>query len=336
MKSELKPSDIVVSGVRTTGKLTIGNYFGAIQNFVKLQEQCDKIYCFLADWHALTTHTDPAELKESTRLTFAIYLGCGLDPAKTCIYRQSDVPEIAELYLYLNMFSYKGELERTASFKDKVKNDPENSNAGLLTYPVLMSADVLIHKGTKVPVGKDQMQHIEMIRTFGGRFNFKYNTNIFPETQAFNFGEDLVKVPSLGGSGKMDKSGDENLAIFLTDDDKAIEKKIKRAVTDTGPTEPNSDKPESIQNLFYLMNLVTDKNVIDTFDKSYNDCTIRYGDLKKQLAEDMIKFVSPIRERIMGFYNDKENIDKIAKEGAEKARISARETIREVREVMGF
>ena len=336
MNTILKPSDIVVSGVRTSGKLTIGNYFGAISNFVKLQDTCDHIYCFLADLHTLTTHTNAEELKESTRLTLAIYLGCGLDSNKANIYVQSQLKEISELYLYFNMFAYKGELERTTTFKEKIEKHSDNINAGLLTYPVLMAADVLIHKGNFVPIGKDQTQHLEMMRNFGNRFNFKYNCSIFPEPQAFNNGEALLKVPSLGGSGKMDKSGPEEYAIFLTDSDKEIEKKIKRAVTDTGPTVPNSNKPESIQNLFDIMKLVSQSSVINHFEEKFNDCSIRYGDFKKQIADDMILFLKPIREKIDYYYNHEELLNEAADKGLEKAQQSASNTMKEVREVMGF
>lgn len=336
MNLSLKTTDIVVSGVRTSGKLTIGNYFGAIANFVKLQDQCENIFCFLADLHTLTTHTDPKELKESTKLTLAIYLGCGLNPDKANIYIQSHLKEISELYLYLNMFSYVGELERTTTFKEKIQKHADNINAGLLTYPVLMAADVLIHKGTKVPIGKDQTQHLEMMRNFGNRFNYKYNCQIFPEPMAYNFGEELLKVPSLGGSGKMDKSGPDDYAIFLTDDDKAIEKKIKRAVTDTGPTEPNSEKPESIRNLFDIMKLVSAPDAIENFDIAYNNCSIRYGDMKKQIAEDMIAFLSPIREKIDYYYHNENILNQAAEKGLANAQISAAKTMNEVRAAMGF
>lgn len=336
MNAVLKPNDIVVSGVRTSGKLTIGNYFGAIANFVKLQEKCDNIYVFLADLHTLTTHTDPKELRESTKLTLAIYLGCGLDPEKANIYIQSHLKEVTELYLYFNMYAYVGELERTTTFKEKIQKHADNINAGLLTYPVLMAADVLIHRGTKVPIGKDQTQHLEMMRNFGNRFNYKYNCSIFPEPEAYNDGEALLKVPSLGGSGKMDKSGPEDYAIFLTDDDKAIEKKIKRAVTDTGPTTPNSAKPEAIANLFDIMKLVSTPEVQQHFEAKYNDCSIRYGDFKMQIAQDMISFLRPIRERIMHYHADEKLLYQAAEKGLEAAKKSAEATMKEVRAVMGF
>jgi tryptophanyl-tRNA synthetase len=172
------------------------------------------------------------------------YLAAGLDPELSTLYVQSDLPETAELYLFLNMNAYMGELERVTTFKEKARKQPENVNAGLLTYPSLMAADILIHKAHKVPVGKDQEQHLEMTRTFARRFNRLYLDDYFPIPQAFNFGEELVKVPGLDGSGKMGKSEGEGNAIFLSDDPKTIRNKVMRAVTDSGPTEPNQVKPE--------------------------------------------------------------------------------------------
>src|SRR5688572_17846538 len=194
-------SEIVVSGIRPTGKLHLGNYFGAVQNFLKLQEAHDS-YFFIADYHSLTTHPTPADLHGSVYRVFAEYLALGLDPEKSTLYLQSDLPQTAELYLFLNMNAYIGELQRLSSFKEKIKTQPDNVNAGILTYPVLMAADILLHKGEKVPVGKDQEQHLEMARTFGNRFNRLYQHEYFPEPVAFNYNQNLVKVPGLTGQGK--------------------------------------------------------------------------------------------------------------------------------------
>jgi tryptophanyl-tRNA synthetase len=209
-------------------------------------------------------------------------------------------------------------------------------NAGLLTYPTLMAADIIIHRADKVPVGKDQEQNLEMARTFARRFNHMYKREYFPIPSAFNFGEALVKIPGLDGSGKMGKSEGEGNAIFLVDDAKTIRKKVMRAVTDSGPTEPNQEKPEAIQNLFTLLKVVSSPDVLDHFDEQYNKCTIRYGDLKKQLAEDINTFVEPLRERILEIKANDAYLSKVARMGAEKARESARQTIREVREIIGF
>lgn len=325
---------IVVSGVRPTGYLHLGNYFGAVRNFVKMQDEYE-CYFFIADIHSLTTHPTPENLHNGVKQVLAEYLACGLDPEKATIFIQSDVPEIMELYTYLNMNAYLGELERTTSFKDKARQSPENVNAGLLTYPSLMAADVIIHKAQFVPVGKDQEQNLEMGRKFAKRFNRMYKKEVFPIPRPFTFdGEDLIKIPGLDGSGKMGKS--EGNAINLYDDEKTIRKKVMRATTDSGPTEKNSEKPESIKNLFTLMNIVSAPETVAHFDELYNNCEIRYGDLKKQLAEDIIAYTTPIRERIVTILEDDEYLAKVARMGAEKARVSAKATLEEVRECIGF
>lgn len=327
--------ETVVSGIRSTGKLHLGNYYGAIQNFVKMQNEYN-CYFFIADLHSLTTHPTPADLHGNVKQVLVEYLAAGIDPEKATIYIQSDVPEISELYLYMNMNAYLGELERSTSFKDKVRANPENVNAGLLTYPVLMAADIIIHKATKVPVGKDQEQHLEMSRTFANRFNRLYNTEYFPEPFAFNFSNNLVKIPGLDGKGKMGKSEGEANAVYLSDSPEIIRKKVMRAVTDAGPTTDNQEKPQEIQNLFDLMKVVSSVDTYEHFDNLYNSCQVRYGDLKKQLAEDMIIATAPIRERINDIAADTPYLRQVARYGAVKARESAQRTIKEVREIIGF
>ena len=326
--------EIVVSGIRSTGFLHIGNYFGAIRNYIKMQEEYN-CYFFVADYHSLTTHPDPASLKPNVYRVLAENIACGLDPEKVALYVQSDIPEIPELYLMLNMMAYKGELEKTASFKEKARANPDNVNAGLLTYPTLMSADILIHKGKYVPVGKDQEQHLEMARNFAQRFNHRYG-EMFPEPYPFNFGAELVKIPSLDGKGKMSKSENENASLYLADSDELIRKKVMKAVSGDAPTEPNSVKPDVIENLFLLMKLVSDNDVIASFEADYNACTIRYGDLKKQLAEDMVRFIAPIREKTMAIQEDKAYLHSIMKMGKEKARESSVKTLEEARKMMGI
>ena len=327
--------ETIVSGMRPTGNLHLGNYFGALKNFIKLQDE-HRCFFFIADYHSLTTHPNPKDLHRNVRTILSQYLACGLDPTKSTIYVQSEVPETTELYMFLNMNAYLGELERVASFKDKIRQNPNNVNAGLLTYPSLMAADILLHKATHVPVGKDQEQHLEMTRTFAGRFNRMYEVDYFPEPKAYNFGEELVKVPGLDGSGKMGKSEAEGNAIFLVDDESLIRKKIMRAKTDSGPKEPNEPKSQEIENIFSLMKLVSDQDTISFFENKYNDCSIRYGDMKKQLAEDMVLFCSPLRSKILEIEKDSEYLRRIVNEGSEKARASARKTIKEVREIIGF
>ena len=325
----------VLSGIRPTGNLHLGNYFGALRNFVEMQHQYN-CYFFIADLHSLTTHPTPENIQGNVKSVLAQYLAAGLDPEKATIYVQSDVPEVIELYLYLNMNAYVGELERCTSFKDKIRQQPQNVNAGLLTYPTLMAADILIHKADFVPVGKDQEQNLEMARTFGNRFNRMYRSEYFPEPQAFNFGKELVKIPALNGAGKMGKSEGEDSSIFLTDTPEQILKKVKRAVTDAGPTEPNQSMTEPIANLFQLMNVVSKPETIDFFKEKYNDCSIRYGDLKKQLAEDITVFVNPFREKIVEIMADEAYLNRVAEMGKEKAKLSAGKTIREIREIIGL
>lgn len=325
--------EIVVSGIRPTGNLHLGNYFGAVKNFLRLQEEY-KCFFFIADWHSLTTHPHPGDVTANVRKILAEYIACGIDPEKAAIYVQSDVKEILELYLYLNMNAYLGELQRVTSFKEKARKQPENVNAGLLTYPTLMAADIIIHKANKVPVGKDQEQNMEMARKFARRFNTMYEVDFFPEPQSYHFTEEAVKVPGLDGSGKMGKS--EGNAIYLADDEATIRKKVMKAVTDSGPTEPDSVKPEPIENLFTMLKIVSSPDTYAYFNEKYNRCEIRYGDLKKQLVEDIIRFTTPIRERILEVSANVAYMDKVAAEGAEKARESASKTIREVREIIGF
>ena len=306
-----------------------------MRNFIQMQNE-HNCYFFIADYHSLTTHPTPGDLHGNVKQILVEYLAAGLDPEKATLYVQSDVPEVAELYLFQNMNAYIGELERCTSFKDKIRQQPQNVNSGLLTYPTLMAADILIHKASKVPVGKDQEQHLEMTRTFGNRFNRMYNVEYFPEPQAFNFGQQLVKIPGLNGSGKMGKSEGEGNAIYLADEPEAIRKKVMKAVTDSGPTEPNQEKPEVIQNIFQLMNVVSSKETFDYFNDQYNNCNIRYGDMKKQLAVDMIAFTEPFRDKINALKSDEAYISKVARLGKEKAQESAAKTIREVREIIGF
>ncbi len=325
----------VVSGIRPTGRLHLGNYFGAIMNFLKMQEE-NNCFFFIADYHSLTTHPAPKNLKQNVRTVLAEYVACGLNYEKCTLYIQSDLPQTAELYLLLNMNAYMGELERATTFKEKIRSQPDNINAGLLTYPVLMAADILIHRAHKVPVGKDQEQHLEMTRTFGNRFNRMYKTDFFPEPVAYNFGNQLIKIPGLDGTGKMGKSEGEGNAVFLSDPPEAIRKKVMRAVTDEGPKEKNQTMSEPIENLFTLLKTVSNDSTVKHFTDQYNNCTIRYGDMKRQLAEDMIKFIYPISEKIRETEADDSLLTKIKKAGKEKAILSADSTIKEMRRIIGF
>ena len=349
--------EIVLSGIRSTGNLHLGNYYGALGKFVRMQDDYDCNF-FIADLHALTTNPDPRELHANVKNILAEYLAAGIDPEKSTIFIQSDVPEIAEMYLLLNMHVGIGELMRTASFKDKARkalgigtapqaDDDEafekeiigaatnkRVNAGLLTYPTLMAVDILIQKATKVPVGKDQEQHLELTRRFARRFNSFYGVEIFPEPYNFDFGGKPVKVPGLDGSGKMGKS--EGNCIYLVDDPKVLRKKVMRATTDEGPKVPDSPMTEPVANLFTLLELTSTPDVVKHFRDAYADCSIRYGDLKKQLAEDILAVTTPIRERVNDILADDDYLRRVVAQGAERARERAAATLAEVRHVMGI
>ena len=352
MNTDNKDKKIVLSGIRATGNLHLGNYFGALSKFVRMQDDYDCRY-FVADLHALTTHPDPKMLHENVKDILAEYLAAGLDPEKNVLYVQSDVPEIAEMYLLMNMHVGIGELMRTASFKDKARKalgissdgdeiekeiignqTNQRVNAGLLTYPTLMAVDILIHHADFVPVGKDQEQHLELTRRFARRFNSFYGVDYFGEPVNFNFGGEALKVPGLDGSGKMGKS--EGNCIYLVDDEKTLRKKVMRAVTDEGPKEPNQPVSQPVENLFTLMNLVSEPETVKHFRDAYADCSIRYGDMKKQLAEDLLKVTLPIRERILDIRSNDEYLSKVVRRGAEAARAAAADTLRDVREIMGI
>ena len=355
---ETSKKEIVLSGIRSTGNLHLGNYYGALSKFVRMQDDYDCNF-FIADLHALTTNPDPRELHANVKNILAEYLAAGIDPEKSTIFIQSDVPEIAEMYLLLNMHVGIGELMRTASFKDKARkalgigapaqggDDDEafekeiigaatnkRVNAGLLTYPTLMAVDILIQKATKVPVGKDQEQHLELTRRFARRFNSFYGVELFPEPYNFDFGGKPVKVPGLDGSGKMGKS--EGNCIYLIDEPKALRKKVMRATTDEGPKEPNSPMSEPVANLFTLLELTSTPDVVKHFRDAYADCSIRYGDLKKQLAEDILAVTTPIRDRINDILADDAYLRRVVAQGAERARERAAATLAEVRHVMGI
>lgn len=347
---------IVLSGIRSTGNLHLGNYYGALSKFVRMQEDYDCLF-FIADLHALTTNPDPKTLHANVKSILAEYLAAGIDPEKATIFVQSDVPEVSEMYLLLNMHVGIGELMRTTSFKDKARKalgigpstegDDEDIerqiigaetnkrvNAGLLTYPTLMAVDILIQKANYVPVGKDQLQHLELTRRFARRFNSFYGVDEFPEPQSFDFGGKPVKVPGLDGSGKMGKS--EGNCIYLIDDPKTMKKKVMKAVTDQGPTEPNSPVSEPVENLFTLLELTSTPDVVKHFRDAYADCSIRYGDLKKQLLEDILKVTTPIRERVDDIMADEAYLRRVLALGAERARERASKTLAEVREIMGI
>ena len=324
---------IVFSALKPTGDLTIGNYIGALKNMIDMTNDYDCLYA-VADLHSLTVDCNPAMLRKRSYDFMAFFLAIGLDPEKCTLFLQSHVPAHAELAWILNCFTQFGEAKRMTQFKDKSAKAPQNVNVGLFAYPTLMAADILLYKADYVPVGKDQEQHLELTRLYARRFNSIYGVEFFPESQPYNFGEELIKIPGLDGSGKMGKS--EGNCIYLSDEDKVIRKKVMKAVTDSGPTEPNSPISEPVANIFAIMKAVSDPDTIQFFKERYADCSIRYGDLKKQLAEDVIRTVAPIRERIKEIYADEAYLSRVVAEGAEKARASAAATVAEVRRIMGI
>ena len=328
-----KKHEIVMSGIRPTGFLHLGNYFGAVRNYVRMQDSYN-CYFMVADLHALTTLNETKDLKGHVRRVMAENIASGVDPDKVAFYCQSHVPETEELYLFLNMLAYKGELEKTPTFKDKVRLQPNNVNAGLLTYPVLMAADILLHRAMLVPVGKDQEQHLEIARDFANRFNQRYG-QVFPEPFAFNFGEELVKVPSLDGAGKMSKSENQMATLYLADDDDTIRKKVSKAKTESGGV-PGAPMPDSVANLFLLLRLACGEDVTKKYEADYQAGTIRYGDMKKELAEGMVKFIAPIREKAEAIQNDDAYLRRIMEQGAAKARASAAVTIQLAKEAIGL
>jgi tryptophanyl-tRNA synthetase len=342
-----KKKEIVMSGIRPTGWLHLGNYFGAVRNYVRMQDAYS-CYFMVADWHALTTLRETKELREHVSRVMAENIACGLDPDKVAFYCQSHVPETAELYLFLNMLAYVGELEKTPTFKDKVRLQPQNVNAGLLTYPVLQAADILLHRATLVPVGKDQEQHLEIARNYSNRFNQRYG-EVFPEPYAFNFGEQLARVPSLDGAGKMSKSENQNATLYLADSDDTIRKKISKAKTESGVTagdggvvpddreaEAGRPKSEAVANLFQLLRLVSIPEVVQKFEADYEAGTIRYGDMKKELGEAMVAFIAPIREKAEAIRHDQSYLRRVMEQGAAKARASAQATLQLAREAIGL
>lgn len=329
-----KKKEIVMSGIRPTGWLHLGNYFGAVRNYVRMQDAYS-CYFMVADWHALTTLRETKELREHVSRVIAENIACGLDPDKVAFYCQSHVPETAELYLFLNMLAYVGELEKTPTFKDKVRLQPQNVNAGLLTYPVLQAADILLHRATLVPVGKDQEQHLEIARNYSNRFNQRYG-EVFPEPYAFNFGEQLARVPSLDGAGKMSKSENQNATLYLADDDATIRKKISKAKTESGSGQAGAAMPDSVANLFQLLRLVSIPEVVQKFEADYEAGTIRYGDMKKELGEAMVAFIAPIREKAEAIRHDQSYLRRVMEQGAAKARASAQATLQLATEAIGL
>ncbi len=320
----------IFSGAQPTGQLHIGNYLGAMKNWVALQEEYESFYC-IVNLHAITLPQDPNTLRQKTHDLARIYLAAGVDPERSTIFIQSDVPEHAELTWILSCISRMGELERMTQFKDKGKGNAERSGVGLFTYPVLMAADILLYQTDLVPVGQDQKQHLELTRDLAERFNRDFGETFkIPEPYIPPVG---ANIKSLQEPAKKMSKSDENLngSIFLLDDADTITKKIKRAVTDSGTDIRFDAERPAITNLLTIYQLLT--------GKSPDECVAHfegkgYGHFKTELADVVVEFLRPFQERVKQF--DDAALDAILKPGAEKARSVARETLNSVYERMGI
>ena len=321
---------VVVSGIRATGRLHIGNYFGAIRNFPPLQDHA--CFFFVADYHTLTTNPDPEHLQLHRLPIVKAFLACGIDPKRATIYLQSDLPETTELATLLSMLVTKGELERCTTFKEKAKNSPDEVSLGLLAYPVLMAADILIHRGTLVPVGEDQMQHLEMTRDFAGRFNRRYKGRGFSFALPKALPHSAIRLPGLDGK-KMGKS--DGNTIDLLDDGETIATKVRRAITD--PQRMRRDdpgSPERCVSVYPIHTLVTADAELEEVKAGCKSGTISCSDCKAKLATNLTRALAPIRER---HHEIKDTfVRDVLYDGAIKARESAREVIVGARQTMGF
>ena len=323
--------ETVLSGIRSTGRLHLGNYFGALRNFVKMQHT-DRCFFFIADYHSLTTHPDPKALHGNVKNVLAEYLAAGLDPEVATIYIQSDVPQVAELSLLLSMHAYIGELERTASFKDKIRKQPENVNAGLLCYPVLMAADILLYQADLVPVGEDQRQHVELTRDIAQRFNSVYSdTFVLPEAFIPKVGARLMSLDD--PTTKMSKSLPDG-CVNLMDAPEVIMKKFKRAVTDC-ETAVKYDKENKagISNLLTIYCAATGKTLQEAEAEFKGQ---GYGVFKPAVGEAVVELLRPIREESQRIMDDKAYLENVYQEGAERAHRLALKTLSKVQRKVGF
>lgn len=323
---------VLFSGMQATGTLTLGNYLGALQNWVKLSDEYECFYS-VVDLHSITVRQDPAELRKRARNLLTLYIAAGLDPKKNCIYYQSHVSGHAELAWILNCFTYMGELNRMTQFKDKAAKHADNINAGLFTYPVLMAADILLYQADVVPVGIDQMQHLEITRDIAQRFNGIYG-DVFTIPEAY-VGKSGAKIMSLQDPTKKMSKSDENpnASVYLMDDPDTIIRKFKRAVTDSMARIAYTDEQPGIKNLLDIYCACTGK----TMDEAVKEFDGRgYGDLKLAVGESVVSVLKPVQERFAELSKDKAYIDEIIKENADKANYYAMKTLRKVQKKVGF
>lgn len=346
----------VLSGIRATGRLHLGNYFGAVKGMLELQNDPNyETFYMVADIHTITTPYDVEELRKNRREVILDYLAVGLDPEKSVIFQQSEVNEHAELAFYFSSVVTIAKMQHLPTFKEKVKQYPEHATLALLNYPVLMAADILVYKAGLVPVGIDQEPHLEVTREIARRFNQDYGTD-FPEPQRFKTKGEYV--PSLTGEGKMSKSV-EGSYINLTDDLETIKSKIAKIPTDSGQgkllgeeripfslplgTDQNGeihqgDSKEAfgVLSLFRFVELIEGKPKRQILEEQYETTGVRYGEIKQELSEAIFEELKPIQEKRVDLENNHEYVDKVIREGADRARKVARETIVEVRQKMGL
>ncbi len=328
----LNDKKVLFSGMQATGNLTLGNYLGALKNWVTLNEDYE---CFFSvvDMHSITVRQKPSELRKNARNLLILYIAAGLDPKKNCIYYQSHVSGHAELTWIMNCFTYMGELNRMTQFKDKSRKNEENINAGLFTYPVLMASDILLYQADVVPVGSDQMQHLEITRDIAERFNNIYG-DVFTIPEAY-IGKTGARIMSLQEPEKKMSKSDENpnASIYLLDDTDTIIRKFKRAVTDSENQILYRDEQAGIKNLIDIYSAVTDKTpeeIENEFDGK------GYGDFKIAVGEAVASTLKPLQDRVIELSKDKTYVDEIIKENAEKANYFANKTLRKVQRKVGF
>lgn len=333
MSEQNMKKKIIFSGIQPTGNITIGNYFGALKNWVNLNEDYQCLFC-VVDMHSITVRQEPAKLRKHARELLALYIAAGLDPEKNIIYYQSHVPQHAELAWILNCYTYMGELNRMTQFKDKKAKNEKNLNAGLYTYPILMAADILLYQTNLVPIGHDQKQHLELARDIGERFNSRYSpTFAIPEPYIGKIGARIASLQE--PTKKMSKSDENpNAVIGLLDDPKVIRNKIRKAVTDSEALiayDPEN-KP-GVSNLLEIYGICTGESM-DNVVEHFNG--MGYGILKEEVAEALIEEISPIQERYKEILSNKAYLDNIIKKNAETARYLATKTLRKVKRKIGF
>lgn len=323
---------ILFSGMQATGNLTLGNYLGALKNWVNLSDEYECFYS-VVDMHSITVRQDPATLRKRARALLTLYIAAGLDPKKNCIYYQSHVSGHAELSWILNCFTYMGELNRMTQFKDKSAKHADNINAGLFTYPVLMAADILLYQADVVPVGIDQMQHLELTRDIAIRFNNLYG-DVFTVPEAY-IGKVGAKIMSLQEPGKKMSKSDENPngSIYLMDDPDTIIRKCKRAITDSEACVAYRDEQPGVKNLIDIYSACTGKTPAEV-EREFEGKG--YGDFKMAVGEAVVSILKPLQDRVKELEADKAYIDSIIKENAEKANYYATKTLRKVQRKVGF